>query len=82
MYKTGFFGEIGTKEGNDMERKITQAYLNLKESAIYLGISVSTAQKVWCQWERYGVIPARFPARTLRFKRSDLDKMMEHLKVG
>ncbi len=58
-----------------------QGYLNLKESAEYLGIGASTAKREWPSWQRYGVIPARFPVKTLRFKRADLDRMIESLKV-
>ncbi|MBI5150149.1 MAG: helix-turn-helix domain-containing protein [Candidatus Omnitrophica bacterium] len=60
---------------------ITPAYLNLKQSAEYLGISEGHTKRIWPSWQRYGVVPARFPARTLRFKRSDLDRMIESLKV-
>lgn len=58
-----------------------QEYLSLKQAAEYLGIGDSTAKKNWPTWEQYGVIPSRYPKRTLRFKRSDLDKLMELTKV-
>lgn len=58
-----------------------QAYLNLRETAEYLGIGESTAKKEWPRWQKYGVIPSRFPAKGLKFKRSDLDRMMESTKV-
>lgn len=61
--------------------KNNQAYLSLKESAEYLGIGESTAQRDWCSWEKFGVIPSRYPGRTLKFKKSDLDKLMEATKV-
>jgi predicted site-specific integrase-resolvase len=56
--------------------------MNLKQAAEYLGIAYITAQKGWPSWLKHGVVPARFPQRTLRFKREDLDKMMDLLKVA
>jgi hypothetical protein len=61
--------------------KTIQAYMNLKEAAEYLGIGESTAKREWPSWEKYGVIPSRFPVRNLKFKRTELDKMMDSLKV-
>lgn len=61
--------------------KPLQNYLNLKQAAEYLGISESHAKTQWPGWSKYGVIPSRFPSRMLKFKISDLDKLMEVLKV-
>jgi hypothetical protein len=62
--------------------EITPAYLNLKQSAQYLNIAESTAKKIWPSWiDKYGVIPSRYPSRTLKFKVSDLDKIMDAEKV-
>jgi hypothetical protein len=58
-----------------------QAYLNLRESAEYLGMGKSTLKRIWPSLERYGIIPSRFPARTLRFKKTDLDRLMQETKV-
>lgn len=60
---------------------IVQEYLSLKQSAEYLGLSESRAKVIWPGWAKYGCVPSRLSSRTLRFKRSDLDKMMEALKV-
>jgi predicted DNA-binding transcriptional regulator AlpA len=59
----------------------TQQFLSLKETAEYLGIGERTAQRDWPSWERYGVVPSRMGSRVLRFKKADLDQMMESLKV-
>lgn len=61
--------------------KEAQEYLNLKQSAEYLGIGEATAQRLWPSWGSYGVHPARYPKRTLRFKKTDLDRLMEAFKV-
>lgn len=59
-----------------------QAYLNLKDSAVYLGLSYRTAKNEWPGWiEKFNVTPSRYPKRTLRFKKTDLDKIMELTKV-
>lgn len=57
-------------------------YLTLKEAAEYLNISVSSAHKEWPRWAEFGCVPSRFPRHTLRFKRSDLDRLMEATKVS
>lgn len=59
-----------------------QAYMNLREAAHYLGIGESTAKREWPGWKEFGVVPSRYPKNTLRFKREDLDRMMESLKVN
>jgi hypothetical protein len=59
-----------------------QGYLSLKESAEYLGIGESTVRKEWPSWEKFGIVPSRFPAQTLRFKKSDLDRLMDATKVS
>lgn len=66
--------------------KQSQEYLNLKQAAEYLGIGESTAKNrkspaYWCKWEKFGVVASRWPGRMLKFKRSDLDRMMEETKV-
>lgn len=62
--------------------KHAQQYLNLKQAAEYLGINESTASRQWPGWkERFNVVPSKLGKRTLKFKRSDLDQMMEALKV-
>lgn len=59
-----------------------QNYLNLREAAEYLGIGESTAQRLWPSWIKLGIIPARYPGKRLRFKKSDLDKLIEQFKVA
>lgn len=61
--------------------RIAPAYYNLTQAAQYLGIGLATAQREWPGWEKFGVIPSRFPKRTLRFKKDDLDKIMDCLKL-
>lgn len=61
--------------------KTNQQYLNLRQAAEYLGIGRATAIRLWPSWSKFGVVPSRYPQRTLRFKRADLDRMMEALKV-
>lgn len=64
---------------------MSPAYLNLKKSAEYLGIGYSTIKdekKGYLTWEKYGVIPSKFPGgRSVRFKITDLDRLMEKLKI-
>lgn len=47
---------------------ITPAYLSLKEAAAYLGMGLSSAQRDWVSWEKFGVIPS-FPVREQRRSR-------------
>lgn len=62
--------------------KIERGYLNLRQACQYLGIGESTGQRIWPLWEKeYGVVPSRFPKKTLKFRRADLDRMMESTKV-
>jgi len=61
--------------------KQAQEYLNLKQAAEYLGIGGSTAKRIWPSWIDHGVVPSRFPGNKLRFKRSELDRMMDLLRV-
>lgn len=62
--------------------KPAQEYFNLRQASQYLGIGIATAKREWVKWQEYGVIASRYPARTLRFKRSDLDKLMQSFKVS
>lgn len=69
------------------QKHIDSEYFNLKQCAEYLGLSISTVRNVksrwhWAGWERYGVRPSRMPGtRILLFKKTDLDKLMEAIKV-
>ncbi len=80
-----FQGKTGQEQAKEKRMstqiKPNQAYLNLREASQYLGIGESTAQHIWPSWEAYGVIPSRFPVKTLKFKKSELDQMLENLKV-
>lgn len=56
-------------------------FLNLTEAAIFLGMK-RTSAKAWPSWIRWGVNPSRFPnGRKLYFRKTELLKMMEKLKV-
>lgn len=58
-----------------------KGYLNCREAAQFLGIGYSTVLRDWPSWVEWGVVPSRYPKRTLRFKKSDLDKLMQAFKV-
>ena len=63
---------------------VCQEYFNLREACEYLGIGYSTMKKSgrWVSWGDYGVVPSRPGKRTLKFKKSDLERMMEMTKVS
>lgn len=75
--------------------KPNQEYMNLRQTADYLGMSLSTAHRSYPTWVEHGVIPSRLRSlvknekgsievregRNLRFKRSEIDRMMDQLKV-
>lgn len=65
---------------------ITPAYLSLKETAMYLGMGLSSAKRDWVSWEKFGVVPSRYVnssgrGRRLFFRRAELDRMMDQMKV-
>jgi hypothetical protein len=57
--------------------EVEQAYLNLRQAAQYLGIGLSTAKRTWPEWGDKGCKARRYPKHTLRFKKEDLDKLMD-----
>lgn len=61
--------------------KSTQEYLNCRQAGEYLGLGYSTVLRDWPKWVSWGIVPSRYPSRTLRFKRSDLDRLMQANKV-
>lgn len=62
--------------------EIIPAYLSTKQAAEYLGIGYSTAKKNWPQWTKFGVVPSRLNGKAeLRFKRSELDRLMDAWRV-
>lgn len=65
---------------------ITPAYLSLTETAAYFGMSLGTAKRDWPSWEKFGVVPSRYVNRSGRgrrlfFRRTELDRMMDQMKV-
>lgn len=61
---------------------VVQEYLNLKETAIYIGRSYRAIKKNYRSWEMLGIIPSRRPGeREVFFKRTDLDLLHEKTKI-
>lgn len=62
--------------------QISPEYLSGKQAAIYLGIGYSTLRRDWPSWTKLGVVPSRYNGRKeLRFKRGELDSLMDQWKV-
>jgi predicted site-specific integrase-resolvase len=65
--------------------QISPEYLSAQQAASYLGIAYETLKKNYPQWMKFGVIARRFNNKAdtgkLRFKRSELDQMMDQWKV-
>lgn len=59
----------------------SKSVLNLREFAEKIGVSYITAKRRWPQWIDLGIVPSRYPTRTLRFKASDADRFMQLTKV-
>jgi predicted transcriptional regulator len=72
--KKRFIGRIG--------KMVNQEYMNLKETAVYVGRSYRAIKKHYRSWEMFGIIPSRRPGeREVFFKRSDLDLLHEKTKI-
>lgn len=65
--------------------KISPEYFSAKQAADYLGIAYVTLKRDYPGWDRFGVIARRYNDRAstgkLRFKRTELDQMMNQWKV-
>lgn len=62
---------------------VSQEFLNLKETAAYLGDSYRTIKKEYRSWPSlYGITPSRrCGRREIKFKRTDLDLLQEKTKI-
>lgn len=61
---------------------ISPEYLSAKQSAAYLGIGYSTFRRDYPSYVAFGVVPRTYMGRTgRRFKRSELDRLMDTWRV-
>jgi hypothetical protein len=61
---------------------VLQEYFNLKESAVYLGMSYRSIKNEYRSWEMFGIVPSRRPGkREVFYKKSDLDLLHEKTKI-
>ena len=61
--------------------QITPRYLTLRQCAQYASIPLRTFQKTWTSLTKYGLNPTRLPNGRLRFDRTEIDRVMQTLKV-